>query len=700
MTLAVLPELFTDLIDAKVSASRIQKYLESAEKGDSTIDGDHISFIGATIAWPSDDVEHEEEQFQLRDLNIDFPKRELSVVSGKTGSGKSLLLASIFGEADCLSGQLIVPRSPHSNERYDDQATPANWYIDSAIAFVAQIPWIENATIRENVLFNLPYHPGRYNKVLHACALEKDLDMLEDGEMTDIGANGINLSGGQKWRVSFARALYSRAGTLILDDIFSAVDANVGRHLFEEALTGELGQGRTRILVTHHVALCLPKTKYSVLLGNGTAIHAGSIDELRSTGQLEDILDHDLKKQAKKEKEEESEKHLTIDDGGGGLQKMFSNQTRDRRPSALSDVGPPNLERKKSHATLEEGKQAPPKKFTEEEGRETGSIKWSIYAEYIRACGGYSYWAFIMLLFGIGIVVYLGRSWWISVWTRSYRTESAPSYTTLMTQNPGLLSYTRDEFSTIRIDPNLWFYLSVYIAFSLGTWIIGTSRYFAVYVASIRASRSMFEKLAYAVLRAPLRWLDTMPVGRILNRFTSDFNMLDSRISGDLSFMIHNAMQVLSVVIAGLFVSPIMILFAGVLLLFALRITTRYLAGAREVKRLESNAKSPVFEQFGSVLMGIGTIRAFDKADAYIERMYAKIDKHCRAYWHLWLFNRWMGFRLNMVGAGFATATAALIVGISSIDASLAGFALSFALGLSERYVFPSLRCSLLTLPA
>ena len=686
MTLAVLPELFTDLIDAKVSASRIQKYLESAEKRESTTNGDHISFIDATVAWPSDDVENEEEQFQLRNLNIDFPKHELSVISGKTGSGKSLLLASVFGEADCLDGQLIVPRSPPSCDRHDDKATPANWNIDSAIAFVAQIPWIENATIRDNILFGLPYHQSRYKKVLHACALEKDLEMLEDGEMTDIGANGINLSGGQKWRVSFARALYSRAGTLVLDDIFSAVDANVGRHLFEEALTGELGQGRTRILVTHHVALCLPKTKYSVLLGNGTAIHAGTIDDLRRTGHLKDILDHDVEEQAKEEEELEKQNTLTIDDGGGALRKMFSNQGRNRRSSALSDAGPPNLDRKKSHATLDDNKQAPPKKFTEEEGRATGSIKWSIYLEYIRACGGFSYWAFIMFLFGIAIVVYLGRSWWISVWTRSYHTEATPSFNILTSQRPGLLYYAKDELSAVRIDPTLWFYLGVYIAVSLGTWIIGTSRYFSVYVASIRASKSMFEKLAYAVLRAPLRWLDTMPVGRILNRFTSDFNMLDSRISGDLSFMLHNAMQVLSVVIAGLFVSPIMILFAAVLLLFALRITTRYLAGAREVKRLESNAKSPVFEQFGSVLMGIGTIRAFDKADAYIERMYAKIDKHCRAYWHLWLFNRWMGFRLNMVGAGFATATAALIVGISSIDASLAGFALSFALGLSERY--------------
>jgi ABC-type multidrug transport system fused ATPase/permease subunit len=685
MTLAVLPELFTDLIDAKVSAGRIQKYLESAEKGDSTVEGDHVSFKGATIAWPSDNVEHEEEQFQLRNLDIDFPKHELSVISGKTGSGKSLLLASIFGEADCLEGQLTVPRPPPSHERYDDQATPTKWYIESAIAFVAQIPWIENATIRDNVLFGLPYYPSRYTKVLHACALEKDLEMLEDGEMTDIGANGINLSGGQKWRVSFARALYSRAGILVLDDIFSAVDANVGRHLFEKALTGELGQGRTRILVTHHVALCLPKTKYSVLLGNGTAIHAGSIEELRRTGRLKDILDHDVEEPEKKEEELDKQNSLTVDDGGGALQKMFSNQTRNRRPSLLSNSGRGEIQRKKSHATLEDGKQAPPKKFTEEEGRATGHIKWAIYAEYIRACGGFAYWAFIMLLFGIAIVVFLGRSWWISVWTRSYRTESASPVPFLAMQQSGVLHHVHDKFSAVRVDPNLWYYLGVYIGVSLSAWVIGTGRYFSVYIASIRASKSMFEKLAYAVLRAPLRWLDTMPVGRILNRFTSDFNMLDSRISGDLSFMLHNAMQVLSVVIAGLFVSPIMILFAVLLLVFVLRITTRYLAGAREVKRLESNAKSPVFEQFGSVLMGIGTIRAFDKADAYIERMYAKIDKHCRAYWHLWLFNRWMGFRLNMLGAAFATATAALIVGIPSVDASLAGFALSFALELSER---------------
>lgn len=239
---------------------------------------------------------------------------------------------------------------------------------------------------------------------------------------------------------------------------------------------------------------------------------------------------------------------------------------------------------------------------------------------------------------------------------------------------------TTSQISSATVADDLWFYLGIYVALSVVTCAIGTLRYLLVFVGSIRASRRLFEKLTFAVLRAPLRWLDTIPVGRVLNRFTADFNMIDSRIANDVGFMLYNLLEVIGVIVAGIFVSPWMMLFAIILLMICMHYALRYLAGAREVKRLESNAKSPVFEQFGSALAGVGTIRAFDKADTYVERMYNKIDKHAVAYWHLWLFNRWMAFRLNMVGALFATITAALIVSIKTIDASLAGFALSFAL--------------------
>ena len=690
MTLAIIPELITDYYDAKVSAARIQKFLDSPEKEESTVPGPKVSFENVTIAWPSDDVEKEEDHFRLRNVTLSFPNHELSVVSGKTGSGKSLLLASILGETDVLSGTIQVPRAPPPEERYDAQAMPNDWCIDAAIAFVAQIPWIENATIRENILWGLPHEPVRFQKVLQACALMKDLEILPDGELTDIGANGINLSGGQKWRVSFARALYSRAGILVLDDIFSAVDAHVGRHLLEEALTGELGRGRTRILVTHHVALTLPQTKYSVLLGDGRVQYAGDVDDLRKSGHLDVILEHDVQVQQKEEEEEaQQQSMLTIDDGGGGLQKMLSHKSNKARRESNLDVQDTTRPRRLSTAKddANDAKQKViPKKFTEDEKRETGAIKYKIYAEYIRASGGILYWMTIMAAFAICIGAYLGRSWWISLWTRSYQTESVPPQIYLRTQR--IAHSVKQEFRTISIDPELLYYLGIYVAWSLACCFVGSLRYFLIFLASIRASKDLFEQLLHAVLRAPLRWLDTVPVGRVLNRFTSDFNMIDSRISSDLGFGLNNAMQVLEIIIAGLFVSPWMIAFALALLGVCVHYAIRYLTGAREVKRLESNAKSPIFEQFGSALLGIGTIRAFDKAHEYVERMFKKIDQHAQAYWHLWLFNRWLSFRLNMIGAFFATITAALIVTIGSIDASLAGFALSFALDYSVALVW------------
>lgn len=167
---------------------------------------------------------------------------------------------------------------------------------------------------------------------------------------------------------------------------------------------------------------------------------------------------------------------------------------------------------------------------------------------------------------------------------------------------------------------DLWFYLGIYVGLSVVICVVGTLRYFFTFLGSLKASRILFDKLTYTVLRAPLRWLDTVPVGRILNRFTADFNVIDSRISNDVGFMLYQFMQVSGITIAGLFVSLYMLLFAAILLGVCVFVASRYLVGAREVKRLESNTKSPIFEQFGSALAGVGTIRAFDKADAYVQR--------------------------------------------------------------------------------
>ncbi|OAT06162.1 ABC bile acid transporter [Blastomyces gilchristii SLH14081] len=658
LTLAILPELITDFIEAWVSAGRIEKFLTSAEKGHNTLPSDHICFEKATIAWPVEDADETDGRFSLQDISLSFPPKGLSVISGKTGSGKSLLIASILGESDILSGAVRVPEAPPLEDRFNDNANKENWIIDSAIAYVAQIPWIENATIKDNILFGLPLDSERYHKVLFACALEKDLDMLPDGELTDIGANGINLSGGQKWRISFARALYSRAGILIMDDLFSALDAHTGRHLHVHALTGELGRGRTRILVTHHVALCLGETDYSVYLQNDTVGHAGTVDELRRTGELTEIL-ADKANEAARQSDEVEENIDGLGEGEDGLHKVLSRGPQAHTNAVTSD------------AAVKSNKV--PAKFQQDEWRETGSVKVAHYKTYFQSGGNIWYWLFVAFAFLAYIIMTVGRSWWISIWTRSSSASTTEGNLSVMTH-----IVKRSEPAS----PNasLLYYLGIYVGLSLITCVLGPLRYGLFFNASINASRNLFDRLTYAVLRAPLRWLDTIPVGRILNRFTADFNMIDSRLGSDFGSMLYHVLQVLGIMAAGLLVSPILILFAMVLLAISLYYSLYYLDGAREIKRLESTVKSPVYEQFGTALTGLTTIRAFGKVPTYINRMFTKIDRHAQAYWHLWLFNRWLGFRMSTIGSIFAVITAALVVSMKGIDASLAGFALSFAM--------------------
>ncbi len=381
MTLSVVPELTTDLLDAWVSIKRIETYLNSPEVEKISKDSDEVSFDNASIAWPVDEETDEAERFVLRNVNVTFPKGELSVISGKTGTGKTLMLAAILGEVDVLGGTLYVPRAPPLSERHDSKANKGNWIIPDAIAYVAQIPWIENASIRDNILFGLPYDEERYNQTVGVCALKKDLEMLNDGENTEIGANGINLSGGQKWRVTLARAIYSRAGILVLDDIFSAVDAHVGRHILENCLSGELAAGRTRILVTHHVSLCEPKTKYLVELGNGGVLHAGLLSELREEGTLQKIKSHEQTAE-----EIEADETATAVNSDGSLNEELE-QDASSEGSTLVKVA------SKAQAA------AAARKFVEEETRERGAVRKHIYLTYLKDSGGFFYWGFALVIF-------------------------------------------------------------------------------------------------------------------------------------------------------------------------------------------------------------------------------------------------------------------------------------------------------------
>ncbi|KAM3536218.1 hypothetical protein MY4038_000684 [Beauveria bassiana] len=270
-TLSFVPTALNDYFHSIDTSGRIDTYLASAEQPllvEPSPSG-NIIFEDVTIAWPSDHVSEVGDdlesktgpaRFSLRDLNMEFPFGKLSIVSGKTGSGKSLLLAGILDEAELVQGHIEAPSA---------QGCP------NSVAYVAQVPWLHSGTIQENILFGSPLDRERYNQVIAACALVPDFHALADGDQTQIGRRGVKLSGGQRTRVAFARALYSSAKTLILDDIFSTLDTQVSKEILC-ALTGEICKGRTRVLVTHHVSLCLPHAKYLVHLENSKVLYSGT----------------------------------------------------------------------------------------------------------------------------------------------------------------------------------------------------------------------------------------------------------------------------------------------------------------------------------------------------------------------------------------------------------------------------------------
>ncbi|KAL8652523.1 MAG: hypothetical protein Q9226_004237 [Calogaya cf. arnoldii] len=569
-SLGIIPALVLKMLEAAVSASRIGHYLNSAKIETYLEHDESVLLIDASVSWPTAKPPTDSNAFSLRGINVKFPPGKLSIISGDTGSGKSLLLAAIIGEGENSSGRV---RSPgHAPESASSGAQVQGRIIPEATAFVAQVPWIENDSIRNNIVFGLPFEPTRYSKVLTACALTQDLQVLPDADLTEVGVGGINLSGGQKWRLSFARALYSRAGILVLDDIFSALDTHVGRHILEKALCGELGHSRTRILATHHTDLCIPWAQCHVVLENGSVASVQELSAPRRRAIAMDQVDDEPPTTI-------SISPLQNDINSPPLQNIYDDAFKTESnleqglgpPPALDACLSPENHMKTTHK---------PRKFVEAEAREIGSVSFRTYKEYIAGAGGLWIVVIVLLTHAAYMASILGR----------------------------------DSDHTLR------YYVGVYLGLSVIICFLFVIKFFSVLVGSIKASRVLFEGFDNAIFHAPIRWLDVTPIGRILNRYTADFNAIDESLADGLGFFINQVLQLAAIVVAGVILSPIIVAFAAVLLLLCIYIARLYLPGARDVKRIESVTRSPIFELLESASAGVGTIRAYKMSDVYIQR--------------------------------------------------------------------------------
>ena len=289
-----LADMVTNILQSKVSLDRVADFLEEEETEKysqlfATSDN-YCGFKHATFSWASrgqinkalsNNSDVASLAFQLIDIDVEFPDQSLTLVIGPTGSGKSSLLQALLGELCLLSGSvhMSIQRSR------DDYLPDPEIGLTNTVAYCAQQSWLLNDSIRNNILFASPYNRKRYYEVIEAVDLQRDFDILEAGDKTEVGEKGITMSGGQKQRISLARALYCSAKYLLLDDCLSAVDSHTAQRIFENAINGPLVAGRTRILVTHSVSLCLPAAAYVVMLSNGT---------LQAKGKPMELLERDL----------------------------------------------------------------------------------------------------------------------------------------------------------------------------------------------------------------------------------------------------------------------------------------------------------------------------------------------------------------------------------------------------------------------
>lgn len=389
--LDTLPVLQMRLVNVFLFSRRIENYLQQPERTPYIIPSDHIELEDAAIAWPSCRPTSDGMPTGagiLWNINLQFPHGKLSVVSGHTGAGKSLLLSSLIGECELIAGVVRAPTAKQA--AYSPRVVAGRWLVDDAVAYVAQTAWIETGTIRDNILFGCPYLPQRYSEVLFACALNPDLEMLSDGDMTEVGGNGVNLSGGQKSRLSLARAIYSRAQTLIMDDIFSAVDVHTAKHLYEHALTGPLVEGRTCVLATYQVELCLSRADYLVTLDGKGGCHGATVTK----SQRDEAVNFEPEDGmgSTYDTDDCDSRSISITESSRTMQTVHSTPWRFSEMNTFDDTA--SIHRPFVSASA---------------GGQVGSVRWKTIRDFSRYSGGIYHWVFLFFLCVTYGVLSLGR---------------------------------------------------------------------------------------------------------------------------------------------------------------------------------------------------------------------------------------------------------------------------------------------------
>nr|XP_009681743.1 PREDICTED: multidrug resistance-associated protein 1 isoform X3 [Struthio camelus australis] len=653
--LNILPMVISSIVEASVSLKRLRVFLSHEELDPNSVIRGHVKDVegsiivkNATFSWSKNDPP------SLNSINFTVPEGSLIAVVGQVGCGKSSLLSALLGEMDKKEGCVIVKGS---------------------VAYVPQQAWVQNATLQDNIIFGREMNESRYKCVIEACALLPDIEILPSGDRTEIGEKGVNLSGGQKQRVSLARAVYCNADVYLFDDPLSAVDAHVGKHIFEKVI-GPKGilKNKTRVLVTHAVNY-LPQMDTILVMTDGEISEMGSYQELlKQDGAFAEFLrtyanaeqsmensDADPSLEGTVQLLETDTNSPTGKEGKPIENGILVNEAPGKRMHRqLSNSSTYSSETGKSQpqsSTAELQKQLTEKnswKLTEADTAQTGRVKATVYWDYMKAIGLFISFLSIFL-FMCNHIASLASNYWLSLWTDDPVINGTQQYTNVR--------------------------LGVYGALGISQGIAVFGYSMVVSIGGIFASRHLHLNLLHNVLRSPMSFFERTPSGNLVNRFSKEMDTIDSAIPPIIKMFMGSTFNVIGACIIILLATPIAAVIIPPLGLVYLFVQRFYVATSRQLKRLESVSRSPVYSHFNETLLGVSVIRAFEEQKRFIQQNDMKVDENQKAYYPSIVANRWLAVRLECVGNCIVLFAALFaVIARNRLSAGLVGLSVSYSL--------------------
>uniref|UniRef100_A0A182MWB3 ABC-type xenobiotic transporter n=1 Tax=Anopheles culicifacies TaxID=139723 RepID=A0A182MWB3_9DIPT len=569
--------------------------------------------------------------FAFRDLTLQVRQGELVCLEGPVGGGKSSLLQVIMGYFKCIAGAVAISTD-----------------INEGFGYVAQTAWLQQGTIRDNILWGEIYDEARYKAVIHACALQYDLDALR-GDSTGVGEQGRTLSGGQKARVALARAVYQNKSIYLLDDILSALDAHVASHIIRHCLFGLL-KDKTRIIVTQHATVLNRATQIlHVEAGQVSQSDAPNVGSL-----LSDYDDYD----------EDTSTTLSMANGTTSYGTTRHEDDQRSNDSVLM-----------------------------EESREFGHLDRRVFGAYWQATGrSLGFWVVVAVL-----MMQISRNLtdaWLAYWVGTI--NQTPGNGTSLEDSPQLLEQKASEGLMATVDHLLapvvtngtassYYYLGVYASLAISNSLLTLLRAFLFAYAGLKAAKCIHDRLLQSVLYTKLQFFDIVPLGRILNRFSSDVYTVDDTLPFIMNILLAQFFGLLGALLISLYAMPWLGLLIVPLVPIYLSLQNKYRYASRDIKRLSSNALSPLYAHFTETLQGLTTIRALRGEKRFQRDFLYKLGESIKAQLSAAATQQWLGLRLQLLGA-FLVGGSGLLAAITSAHMTtpeLVGLAISYALSIT-----------------